>query len=190
MNHRFVVLMLGASFIFAACLLPSTNSSAALPSANGTLPNTCTLKQLSVSVASGGAAGGTEGMLIAFRNKGATTCYLQGYPKVVAARRGASLTATPSTNTYLAGLVPPNATPPLISLRPGNSASVAVVAGDEPPGRSSRCVHQRFKTVTVSLPSHTGSRKLSADLPRQATSLPSCSRVEVTPFVKGVTWGF
>ena len=82
-------LTLGAALIFAASLVQS-DSSRASASVEGTQPSTCSLNQLSVTVPSASAAGGAEGMLIAFRNSGATTCDLQGYPKVVATRPGAS----------------------------------------------------------------------------------------------------
>ena len=127
-------------------------------------------------------------MLIAFRNTGPAACHLQGYPKVVATRPGASSTAISSLITGLGGLAP-NATPPPISLKQGASASVVVAAGDEPQAVTSPCVHQRYKMVKVSLLGQAGAKTLTAELPKQATSLPSCSPVEVTPFQKGVTWG-
>ena len=126
-------------------------------------------------------------MLIAFRNRGATTCDLQGYPRVVATRPRTSSPAFASTSTYIGGLNPGDA-PPLVSLKPGSAASVVVAAGDNPRVLSSSCVHERYKTVTVSLPGQPGSKKLSAELPKEATSLPSCSRVEVTPFQGGLIW--
>lgn len=187
MKLRFVVLMVGVSLAFGVRFLQSGASSAASPSEKATLPDLCRFDRLSVTVSSGSAAGGTEGMLIAFRNDSSTVCGLQGYPKVVAARPGASSTAIASTSTYLGGLAP-YATAPLVRLKPGNVASVVVAAGDNPQVMSSACVHQRYKTVTVSLPGQTGFKKLSAELPREATSLPSCSRVEVTPFQGGLTW--
>jgi hypothetical protein len=127
-------------------------------------------------------------MLIALRNTGAATCQLQGYPKVVARRPGASSTAISSPSTYLGGLAP-NVSPPLISLKRGSSASAVVAAGDNPRVATSPCVHQRYKTVKVSLPDQAGAKSLTAEVPNQATSLPSCSPVEVAPFQKGVTWG-
>ena len=108
-------------------------------------------------------------MLIAFRNSGATTCDLQGYPKVVATRPGASFTAIASTSTYLGGLNP-GVLPPLVTLKPGSRASVVVAAGDNPPSVTSPCVHDRYESITVSLPGKPGSKKLSAKLPKEATS--------------------
>lgn len=187
MNHRSVALTLGLSLTFAACLVRPSSSFAASPSATTTMPDPCSLKQLSITVAAGSAAGGSEGMLVAFRNRGATICYLQGYPKVVAIRPGASSDAITVTSTYLGGLGP-YLTPSLISLKPGSTASVVVAAADHPRIGSSPCERQRYKTVTVSLPGQSGSKRLSADLPREATSLPSCSRIAVTPFQKGAAW--
>lgn len=188
MNHRFATLALGASFVFGGALLTSCGSSAASPSAKATTADTCSLQRLSVTATAGAAAAGTEGMLLAFRNKGARTCNLQGYPEVVAVRPGASSTAKESESASGGGLAP-GEVPSLISLKPGGFASVTVTAGDEPRVVSSPCVHQRYQTVVVSLPGQAGSETLSADLPEEATSLPSCSRVAVTPFLRGVTWG-
>jgi hypothetical protein len=184
MNQRLAVLTLGTSLFLAGCLVGNPAASA---SARAIRTQTCSFTRLSITVASASAAGGAEGMLIAFRNKGATTCVLQGYPKVVAIRSGASSLATASSNTYLGGLAP-GTEPPLVRLKRGSTASVVVAAGDNPRVLTSPCVHERYKTITVSLPGQSGSKKLSAELPKEATNLPSCSRVEVTPFQSGLTW--
>jgi Domain of unknown function (DUF4232) len=186
MYQRFVLLKSGAAVIFAGCLL-LTRSSVASASAHSIRVETCSLHRLAITVPSGSAAGGSEGMLIAFRNTGGRTCELHGYPKVVATRHGASFSAVPSPSTYLGGLNPGVAPPP-VSLKPEQNASVVVEAGDEPDPVSSPCVHQRYASVTVSLPDQHGSKKLSARLPNQATNLPSCSRVLVTPFQSGLKW--
>jgi hypothetical protein len=185
MTQRLGVLTLGASLVFAGSLLQLSSSAAS--AARAIQARTCSITRLSITVASASAAGGTEGMLIAFRNKSATTCVLQGYPKVVATRSETSSLAIPSLNTYLGGL-DPGLEPPLVRLEPGRTASVVVAAGDNPRVLSSPCVNERYKAVTVSLPGQSGSKKLSAELPREATSLPSCSRVDVTPFQSGLTW--
>ena len=98
MRQGFAILSLAAALVCGTCLLTSSTASAG--SASPTAAATCSLERLSVTVASGGAAGGSEGML-AFRNKGTSTCNLQGYPKVVATRRGSSSTAKASANSYL-----------------------------------------------------------------------------------------
>lgn len=188
MKQRLVALIVGATLVFGPCVLTTAISSAASASFKATSANMCSLQRLSVTVASGSVALGTEGMLLAFRNRGAMTCDLKGYPKVVAVRPGASSAAIAVPNTMLGGLAP-NVTPALISLKPGSSASVVVAGTDNQPNRSSPCVRQRYKTVMVSLPGQTGSKKLSAELPREGTTLPSCSHVQVTPFVEGVAWG-
>jgi hypothetical protein len=186
MSHRVVVLTLAVAIVCSAYL--QSHDSKALAGQWATQVRACSLNRLSVTVPSASAAGGTEGMLIAFRNVSPNTCQLHGYPEVVAARRGASFTAIASASTYLGGLLPGGA-PPLVTLRPGSTASVVVAAGDNPrSSTSSPCVHERYKSVTVWLPGLPDSKKLSARLPREATSLPSCSSVEVTPFQKGLTW--
>jgi hypothetical protein len=127
-------------------------------------------------------------MLIAFRNKGPTACVLIGYPHVVAKRAGASVAALPKENTYLGGWMEQGSQPPPVDLQPHQVASVVVMANDNSAGVSSRCYHQRFKDVVVSVPGSTVSKRLSAALPNQATTLPSCSAVAVTPFVSGMWW--
>jgi hypothetical protein len=186
MNGRLAALTMGGSLVFAGWPLPAT-STAASASTVAAPSDTCSLSHLSVTVPSASASGGTEGMLIAFRNKGSSTCDLQGYPKVVATRPGASFSALATTSTYLGGLNP-GVTPPRVSLKPGSIASAVVAAGDTPVPSSSRCVHEHYKTVRISLPGQSGTKALSAKLPREATSLPSCSRVEVTPFQSGLIW--
>ena len=111
--------------------------------------------------------GAWKGMLIAFRNKSAATCVLQGYPKVVATRPGMSSVATASPSTYIGGLQP-GALPPLVRLKSGNE-SLGRSRSRRRAARpvSSPCVHQRYKTVTVSLPSQSGSKRLSASFQRK-----------------------
>jgi hypothetical protein len=186
MNQRLAILAMGATLLFVGCLLPLERFPASA-STGAVRSHTCSFARLTVTVASADAAGGIEGMLIAFRNKSAATCVLLGYPKVVATRPGMSSVATASPSTYIGGLQP-GALPPLVRLKSGKRASVVVAAGDEPRPVSSPCVHQRYKTVTVSLPSQSGSKRLSAELPKEGTTLPSCSGVVVTPFQTGLTW--
>jgi hypothetical protein len=179
--------------IALACLLANLvtvgigtadRSSAAAPSG----PVSCSLKHLSVFVASGAGAGGSEGMLVAFRNNGSAACVLSGYPRVVAKRPGASVTALPKENTYLGGWMEQGSQPPTVELQSHRSASVVIAADDNPASASSRCAHQRYQSVVVSLPGSAVSKRLSAALPNQATTLPSCSAVVVTPFVSGLSW--
>jgi hypothetical protein len=171
------------SSLFLGGISTVCTSGAATPAG----PALCSLKNLSVYVASGSAAGGSEGMLIAFRNKGRRACLLQGHPRIVAKRPGVSTVAVPKENTYLGGWVEQGTQPPPVELAPHELASAIVASGDEP-FKDSSCVHHRYRSVVVSLPGSTVSQQLTAALPREATTLPSCSAVQVTPFLRGLTW--
>ena len=90
MNQRLAILAMGATLLFVGCLLPLERSPASA-STGAVRPHTCSFARLVITVASADAAGGIGGLLIAFRNKSAATCVLQGYPEVVATLLGCRL---------------------------------------------------------------------------------------------------
>lgn len=148
----------------------------------------CVLENLSVTAVRGSAASNQEAILLRFRNSGRTACTLNGYPKVVALRPGASLTAKDRLSIYNGGVTGNQV--PVVVLQPGQSAS-AVVGGTSTTleGQSTACYRQPYKTMHVSIPGSEGSVTLSAHLPREGPLyLPSCAGVLATPFVAGVGW--
>lgn len=92
---------------------------------------------------------------------------------------------------YLGGIESGSA-PPIVQLDPGQSASDDVEGEATPaPSMSSACYQNRFSTLEVVPPGSTNGITLSAALPQEGTTLPSCGGfVAVTPFIPGVQWHY
>jgi hypothetical protein len=100
--------------------------SAASPQSNEASAPRCVLRNLSITVVGGSAVSNQEAILLRFRNAGRTGYTLNGYPKVVALRPGASSTTRHRLNIYNGGWTRNQV--PVVVLQPGQSAS-AVVGG-------------------------------------------------------------
>jgi len=89
----------------------------------------CTLASLSVTAGKPGAAGGHSRVVVAFINTGAAPCTMQGYPGVAILDAGSAQVAQArrTAQGYMGGL-PAGQSPPLVSLRPGDSASAIIEA--------------------------------------------------------------
>jgi hypothetical protein len=88
---------------------------------------------IAVSLIHEGVAGGNVGVDIEFTNTTtATTCTLSGYPTAeFGTDNGISLWASQTLNGYIGGVF--TATPPTVTLAPGQSASAIVEWSDMPP---------------------------------------------------------
>ncbi len=187
-GRRLTALALGILLIPLGWVTQTAPVSASSPQSNKASAPRCVLRNLSVTVVGGSAASNQEAILLRFRNTGRTGCTLNGYPKVVALRPGASSTAKDRMNIYNGGWTGDQV--PVVVLQPGQSAS-AVVGGASTTleGQSTACYHQSYRTVRVSVPGSGSSVTLSAHLPKEGPLyLPSCAGVLTTPFVPGVGW--
>jgi hypothetical protein len=187
-GRGFFALALGTLLIPLGWVSQSEPVSAASSQSKETSAPQCVLRDLSVTVVGGSAVSNQEAILLRFRNSGRTGCTLNGYPKVVALRPGASSTAKDRLSIYNGGSTGNQS--PVVVLQPGKSAS-SVVGGASMTreGQSTACYHQPYRTVRVSIPGSGGSVTLSAHLPKDGPLyLPSCSGVLATPFVAGVGW--
>lgn len=165
----------GATTTAPPSTAPTTTSTTA---ASG--PPRCTFAQLTISVGQSGAGLGHEGGTILFENKGPSQCSLSGYPGVAAlnatGQQVAQAERTPSG--YLGGMQTGSATPPLVQLGPGATASAMVEGTDVPEGTASSC--PTYPALLVTPPTSTHSEKLTL-------SMPGCSPLEVHPVVPGTT---
>ena len=89
----------------------------------------CKLASLSVTAGKPGAAGGHSRVVLAFINTGTAPCTMQGYPGVAILDAGSAQVAQArrTAQGYMGGL-PAGQSPPLVSLRPGDSASAIIEA--------------------------------------------------------------
>jgi len=165
---------------FMVCISPISGLASASPPA--TTP--CSVEHLSVSVAPLPEADRpSKGMIIVVQHKGSGTCVVDGYPRVVVKRPGASVTAG-RLATFIGGFFEKGTPPPPVVLQHHQSAHVFVEAdlsGPATPG----CVRERYRTVVVSLPGSAASKRLSATSWPEPAMLPRCTGIAVTPFLKG-----
>ena len=187
-GKKLSALALGTLLIPLGWVAQTGSVSAASSQSNQASAPRCVLRDLSVTAVGGSAVSNQEAILLRFRNTGRIGCTLNGYPKVVALRPGASSTAKDRLNIYNGGWT--GSQVPVVDLQPGQSAS-AVVGGVSATleGQSTACYHQMYRTVRVSIPLSSGTVTLSARLPKEGSLyLPSCAGVSVTPFASGVGW--
>jgi hypothetical protein len=151
----------------------------------------CTLSQLTVSPAAGDAAASHEAILLSYVNQSDSPCILMGYPSVTATGPSGSVTGTPTGRSFLGG-IEGGSTLPIVQLDPGHSASDVVEGEATPaPSISPACGQSRFSTIEIVPPGSTNGVTISAAIPEQGLTLPSCGGfVDVTPFTPGVQWHY
>jgi hypothetical protein len=117
----------------AASAGPASASPASPVATGGSTPAAgsaeCKLASLSVTAGKPGAAGGHSRVVLAFINTGTAPCTMQGYPGVAILDAGSAQVAQArrTAQGYMGGL-PAGQSPPLVSLRPGDSASAIIEA--------------------------------------------------------------
>jgi len=162
---------------------PAATTSAATPA--GTPTSTaapaagtaeCTLASLSVTAGAPDASAGHRREVLVFTNTGAVPCTMRGYPGVAALDASSAQVAQAqrTAHGYEGGLFTP-AEPPLVTLRPGESASSIVEAlAANPDGTS--CV--AWSGLLVTAPDDTSSTRVAWDSD-------GCADLQVHPVVPG-----
>jgi hypothetical protein len=152
----------------------TTTSSGSVPSTTPRTPH-CTFAQRAVS-ATGNSGAGHIGVVLRFKNTGAQTCKLVGYPGVAGldAHGTQVIQATRTLNGYLGG-IPTGQLPPVVTLTTGQSASAMVEGSDVTQGNA-RC--ESSPKLLVTPPNTT--RSVTIDM-----SMPGCAVVQVHPVVAG-----
>jgi Protein of unknown function (DUF4232) len=147
----------------------------------------CQNFQISVSDAGGGSGLGHQDQVILFTNHSQSSCSLSGYPGVAGlnAQGGEAVQAERTLGGYLGGVQPGAATPPVVSLAPGQIASATVEGTDNPIGLATSCPYYPYLLVTP--PNLADSARLTvSDLGRPNNpGLPGCTKIEVHPVVPG-----
>jgi hypothetical protein len=153
----------------------STTSSGSLPSTTVRTPH-CTFAQLTVS-ATGNSGAGHIGVVLRFKNTGAQTCKLVGYPGVAGldARGTQVIQATRTLNGYLGG-IPTGQLPPVVTLTTDQSASAIVEGSDVTQANARGC--ETYPKLLVTPPNTTQSVTINM-------SMPGCAVVQIHPVVAG-----
>src|SRR5205085_4003105 len=138
-----------------------------------------TTTQLRIRLIHSGAEGGTAGGYISFSNRTSATCYLTGWPTLVAVTAHGKTTTAVHRRSTTFGPRPTIRGVPVVTLEHGQRADVAFTVGDNPgPGRTA--CPPPYHRLRVSPPGNSRSVLLSAWLSTYAHFLPSCTDIEVS----------
>jgi len=164
---------------------PATNTSPATSttspsSASAADPGACVTSQLKISLTNTGALAGQAGGYLKFTNKGGTPCRMTGWPAVTGLTASGQATRLRHLQLSMFGAWHYSAPPPVVALKPGDSAYAIVAADDKPAGSSNRCPAP-YARLRVSPPGNSGNVTISAWLPGAGSYLPSCASANGSP---------
>ena len=164
---------------------PATNTSPATSttspsSASAADPGACVTSQLKISLTNTGALAGQAGGYLKFTNKGGTPCRMTGWPAVTGLTASGQATRLRHLQLSMFGAWHYSVPPPVVALKPGDSAYAIVAADDKPAGSSNRCPAP-YARLRVSPPGNSGNVTISAWLPGAGSYLPSCASANGSP---------
>ena len=165
----------------------SSSSSSSSPANNTTSPSSasaadtsaCVTSQLKISLTNTGALAGQAGGYLKFTNSSGTPCRITGWPAVTGLTAGGRATRLRHLQLSMFGAWHYSAPPPVVTLKPGDSAYAIVAAEDKPAG-SSNCPAP-YARLRVSSPGDSGNVTISAWLPGAGSYLPSCASANGSP---------
>ena len=169
----------------------ATPSSATSSAGTTTLPSSpsatagvdaCVTSRLKISLTNTGALAGQAGGYLKFTNDSGTPCRMSGWPAVTALKATGQATRLRQLQSSMFGAWQYTAPPPVLTLRPGDSAYAIVAADDRPAGNNTRCPAP-YVRLRVSPPGDSGHVVISAWLPGATTYLPACPSVSGSPTV-------
>ena len=144
----------------------------------------CSAAELAVSPGEAFLALGHVGLALLFRNIGAATCSLFGYPGVAAldAKGGQVVQAARTPSGYLGGLATGRTTPPTVVLRSGQTAAALVEGDQDPQGTARSC--PSYPALLVTPPDTKTSFNVST---ATMGGMPGCTPILVHPVVAGTS---
>jgi hypothetical protein len=158
---------------------PATNT-ASPSSASAADPAACVTSQLKISLTNTGALAGQAGGYLKFTNKSGTPCRMTGWPAVTGLTASGQATRLRHLQLSMFGAWHYSAPPPVVALKPGDSAYAIVAADDKPAGSSNGCPAP-YARLRVSPPGNSGNVTISAWLPGAGSYLPSCASANGSP---------
>ena len=141
---------------------------------------TCVTSQLSISLTDTGALAGQAGGYLKFTNDGSTPCRMSGWPAVTGLTATGRATLLRRMQSTMFGAWHYVAPPPVVTLRPGDSAYAVVAADDKPAGNAASCPAP-YVRLRVSPPGDSGQVTISAWLPGARSYLPACTSADGSP---------
>jgi len=166
----------------------SATSSAASPAGTTTSPGSpsaasidaCVTAQLKISIIDTGALAGQAGGYLKFTNDSRAPCRMSGWPVVIGLTAAGRTTRLRHVQSTMFGAWHYTAPPPVVTLRPGDSAYAVVAADDQPVGGGTRCPAP-YVRLRVSPPGDPGNVTISAWLPGAGSYLPACTSADGSP---------
>lgn len=140
----------------------------------------CVTSQLKVSLSNTGALAGQAGGYLRFTNQSQTPCRMSGWPVVVAVTAAGTATPLRHARSTMFGAWHYSAPPPVMTLKPGDSAYAVVEADNQPAGNNTGCPSP-YVRLRVSAPGDSGNVTVSAWLPGARSYLPACTSVSGSP---------
>jgi hypothetical protein len=140
----------------------------------------CVTAQLKISLTDTGALAGQAGGYLKFTNTSDTPCRMSGWPAVTGLTATGQAARLRHMQSSMFGAWHYSAPPPVVTLRPGDSAYAIVAAGNKPAGAGTRCPAP-YARLRVSPPGDSRNVTISAWLPGAVSYLPSCKSADGTP---------
>ena len=163
----------------SATATPTASATAASSPSPATM-QACVTSQLNVSLSNTGALAGQAGGYLRFTNHSRTPCRMSGWPVVTGLTAAGTATPLKHAQSTMFGAWQYTAPPPVVTLRPGDSAYAVVVADNQPAGSSTHCPAP-YVRLRVSPPGDAGTVTVSAWLPGAGSYLPSCTSADGAP---------
>jgi Domain of unknown function (DUF4232) len=176
------LVMTGCASQVAPGAASSATSSAetTMPSSPQSAAGACVTAQLKISLTNTGALAGQAGGYLKFTNDSGSPCHMSGWPAVTGLTSAGQATRLRHLQSSMFGAWHYSAPPPVVTLRPGDSAYAIVAADDKPAGGNARCPAP-YVRLRVSPPGGSGNVTISAWLPGAVSYLPSCPSANGSP---------
>ena len=164
----------------------SATSSAASPAGTAKSPESpstvgaCVTSELKISLTDSSALAGQAGGYLKFTNQSQTSCRMSGWPVVVALTAAGTATPLRHAQSTMFGAWHYTAPPPVVTLKPGDSAYAVVEADNQPVGNNADCPAP-YVRLRVSAPGDSGNVTVSAWLPGAGSYLPACTSASGSP---------
>jgi hypothetical protein len=191
-----IVVLVGIGILVAVLTLKSHGAtsphssavSVVRPDPLPTVTTVCQAGQLQVSSLGGGAGAGNVDQVFGFVNTGRTACSLTGYPKVAALDAGGQQVAVAEQQLAgIGGIKTGASTPPVVTLKPGQTAS-AILSGTDIPMGSAMVCPSGYPAFLVTPPNVAQGVKVNAVDGPGPGLFPGCStRIRINPIVPGAT---
>jgi Protein of unknown function (DUF4232) len=158
----------------------ASSSDATLSPGSPSAASACVTSELKISLTATGALAGQAGGYLKFTNDSGTPCRMSGWPAVIGLTAAGQATRLEHRQSSMFGAWHYTAPPPVVTLRPGNSAYAIVAADDKPAGATGHCPAP-YTRLKVSPPGDSESVTISAWLPGAVSYLPACTSADGSP---------